>query len=105
MSERPMRIEVLLAYPPTRKCQAIKALAAEAMERFPGQLRIDEYEAGTTCPIAPTQGYRSARSGTGKFKKIPSVFVNGVQVSAGEPPEREAFLQVIEAELLKERAE
>ncbi|MFZ2955421.1 MAG: hypothetical protein WA705_00795 [Candidatus Ozemobacteraceae bacterium] len=104
MNAQPMRIELLLAYPPTQKCRAIKAIAAEALEQYPGLLRIDEYEAGTTCPLAPTQGYRTTRSGTGKFKKIPSVFVNGVMVSAGEIPEREVLFQAIETQLISDRA-
>ncbi len=105
MTGGPLRIELLLACPPTRKCRAIRELANEAMERYPGQLRIDEYEAGTACPVTPTNGYRSARSGKGKFKKIPSVFVNGVEVSAGEPPEREVFFRVIEEQFHQPRAE
>ncbi len=104
MNQEPMRIELLLACPPTRKCRAIRDLANEARARFPGRLRIDEYEAGSACPVTPTNGYRSARSGKGKFKKIPSVFVNGVEVSAGEPPEREAFFRVIEEQLGQPRA-
>lgn len=105
MNEAPLRVELLLACPPTRKCRAIRDLAREAAEKFPGRLRIDEYEAGTACPVAPTDGYRRARSGTGKFKKIPSVFVNGVEVSAGEAPERESFFRIIEEQLSAPRAE
>jgi len=101
----PMRIELLLACPMTKKCRAIQALAAEAMKRFPGQLRIDEYEAGTTCPVTPTNGFRSARSGKGKFKKVPSVFVNGVEMTVGEVPEPAAFFRLIETQLLAPRAE
>ena len=105
MSQSLLRIELLLACPTTRKCRGIRALAVEATERYPGRLRIDEYEAGTACPVAPTDGYRRARSGTGKFKKIPSVFVNGVEASAGEIPDRDAFFRLIEGQLTREPAE
>ena len=104
MTTHPLRIELLLAYPKTRKCQAIKDLAEEALGHFPNLVRIDEYEAGTTCPMTPTEGFRTARSGKGKFKKIPSVFVNGVEISVGEIPDRETFFRTIEAELKKDRA-
>ncbi|NLI74862.1 MAG: hypothetical protein GX442_00305 [Candidatus Riflebacteria bacterium] len=103
MKQTPMRIELLLACPPTRKCRAIQELVGEAVERYPEQLRVDEYEAGTACPVTPTDGYRRARSGKGKFKKIPSVFVNGVEVAAGEPPERETLFRVIEEQLSQPR--
>ena len=105
-SAAPMRIELLLACPMTKKCRAIRALADEAVERFPGYLlRIDEYEAGTACPVTPTNGFRSARSGKGKFKKVPSVFVNGVELTVGEVPEPDAFFHLIENQLLTPRAE
>ena len=104
MSETPMRIELLLACPATRKCRAIRALAAEATELYPGRLRVDEYEAGTACPVTPTDGYRRTRGGTGKFKKIPSVFVNGIEVSGGDVPDRETFLRVIEEQLASARS-
>ena len=99
-----MRIELLLACPPTRKCRALRALAVEAAARFPGQIRIDEYEAGTACPVTPTDGYRRARSGTGKFKKIPSVFVNGVEVEVGEAAGPETFHRLVEEQLRQPRA-
>ncbi len=105
MSGQPMRIEMLLACPTTKKCRAIRALGAEAMERYPGRLRVDEYEAGTACPVAPTEGFRRARSGTGKFKKIPSVFVNGAEVSPGDVPDRDAFFRVVEDQLSQDPAE
>jgi hypothetical protein len=104
MSDELMRIELLLACPPTRKCRAIRELANAAITKCPGRIRIDEYEAGTACPITPTDGYRRARSGKGKFKKVPSVFVNGVEMAVGDAPDREAFFELIANQLEAERA-
>lgn len=92
---RRMRMEVLVATPPTRKCKLIiEALTAE-VERHPDVTRLDVYYAGSEASVRPTDGYVNL----GKHKKVPSAYVNGRVVAAREPPESDQLRAIVEEEI------
>ena len=73
MTEKKMRLELLLAGPPTKKC-------LELQEVFQGfvvenqRIRLDIYYAGSAINIQTTKGYKKTLD---KRIKIPMVFING----------------------------
>lgn len=97
MSERRLRIEALIASPPTAKCEIILAMLDELMAAHPGELLVDVYLAGEQPGATPTKGYQDK----GKFKRVPSVFVNGVMASQAEVPERGELERLLAEELAK----
>lgn len=100
MSEKRMRIEALIASPPTAKCEAILALLEEVESLHPEVVVIDIYLAGEQPGRTPTKGYQDK----GKFKRVPSVFVNGAMAAQAEVPRRESLLALVDAELAKSSA-
>lgn len=103
MSERKMRIEVLVAYPPTDKCRAILTMAQEAVVQEP-RLRLDVYESGSPPLVKPTAGWLKPppNADHAKFKKIPSIYVNGCPLACGKVPDREEFYKMIAEQLERE---
>lgn len=92
-----MRMEVLVASPPTRKCKAIiEAMTAE-VQRNPEVTRLDVYYAGSEASVRPTDGYVNL----GKHKKVPSAYVNGRVVAAREPPEPDQLRAIVDEELAR----
>lgn len=87
-----LRIEILVASPPTKKCKAMMTLFEKFLEEFPGQLQLDIYYAGEPMLKIPTEGYRKE---TGKIRKIPSAYVNGVNVASKDLPEEEKIREII----------
>lgn len=96
-SGRRMRLEVLVAAPPTSKCKKVIALMEEMVAAYPGKIKLDIYYAGEQLSITPTRGYQVE----GKSKKIPSSFVNGLQVASGEIPNPEELRQIVTREVSK----
>lgn len=94
---RRMRLEILVASPPTSKCQHIISSMEAFVAKYPEQLRLDIYYAGMQLTIKPTRGYQVE----GKLKKVPSVFVNGICVANGEVPDFDEVEVVLESELSK----
>ena len=94
---RSMRIEILVAAPPTSKCKQIITALKAMLEKHPGRLKLDIYYAGMQLTIKPTRGYQVE----GKLKKVPSVFVNGLCVANGELPDFNELEKVVESELAK----
>ncbi len=92
---RPMRIEILVASPPTSKCKSILGWMKEMIQKNPDRLKLDIYYAGMQLSITPTQGYQAE----GKLKKVPSIFVNGICATSGEVPDFEELERIIESEL------
>ncbi len=90
-----VRLEALIANPPTRKCREIVAMLEELVEAFPDQVRLDVYLAGEQPSVQPTQGYQNF----GKSKKAPSAFINGKAVAVREAPARESLWKALEEEL------
>ena len=94
---RRMRLEILVASPPTSKCKPIISSMKAIVEKHPDRLRLDIYYAGMQLTVPPTRGYQCE----GKLKKVPSVFVNGICVANGEVPDFEEVEAVVEEELSK----
>lgn len=95
MSIRRMRIEALIASPPTPKCELILGMLEEASAAYPETLRVDVYLAGEQPGMTPTRGYQSSE----KLKRVPCLFVNGKVLAQGEVPERGRLQALIEEEL------
>jgi hypothetical protein len=93
---KPVRLEVLVASPPTKKCNAIISMFEKFLTEFPGQLKLDIYYAGEPMTVTPTEGFRKE---TGKVRKIPSAYVNGKNVASKEVPEEEKVRKLIIEEL------
>ncbi len=92
---RLMRLEILVASPPTSKCKQIIGSMKAIVEKHPDRLRLDIYYAGMQLTIIPTRGYQCE----GKLKKVPSVYVNGICVANGEVPDFLEVEKVVEEEL------
>ena len=82
-SVRRMRLEVLVSFMPTKKCRALVAIFEDLVRRWPDELRLDVYEAGSEPRVKVTRGYAAAD----KRKKVPCAFVNGRQVADGDVPD------------------
>ncbi|MEJ5315687.1 MAG: hypothetical protein WHS63_01630 [Tenuifilum sp.] len=88
----PVRLEVLVASPPTKKCKAIISMFERFLSEFPGKLKLDIYFAGEPMTGTPTEGFRKE---SGKIRKIPSAYVNGINVASKEVPDEEIVRQAI----------
>ncbi|MGE5340568.1 MAG: hypothetical protein ACM3SY_03720 [Candidatus Omnitrophota bacterium] len=95
---RRMRLEVLVASPPTSKCKKVIGLMEEMVAAYPGKLKLDIYYAGGQLTITPTGGFQAE----GKSKKIPSSFVNGWQVASGDIPDPAELRETVSREISKE---
>jgi hypothetical protein len=98
---RRLRIEALVAYPPTAFCKQILGLLKTIVADYPDRVRMDVYYAGEAPDATPTKGYQ----GLDKRKTVPSGYVNGRMILSGEVPPLEAVRAVIEEELAKDPAE
>ena len=94
---RRMRIEVLVSFMPTRRCRALVVLCEDLVHRFPDELRLDVYEAGSEPRVKVTRGYAAAD----KRKKVPSAFVNGRQVADGDVPDPSIVEACVREELAR----
>ncbi|MCX6580816.1 MAG: hypothetical protein NT166_11620 [Candidatus Aminicenantes bacterium] len=94
---RRMRLEALVAAPPTSKCKKVIGLMEEQVAAYPGKLKLDIYYAGEQLTVKPTRGYQVE----GKSKKIPSCFVNGLQVASGEIPDPGELRKIVAREVSK----
>jgi hypothetical protein len=92
-----LRLEALLAYPPTARCKEILAMLKSLVAEYPDQLRLDVYYAGEAPDGTPTRGYQ----GLDKRKTVPSGYVNGCMLLAAEVPTIEALRVRVEEELGK----
>jgi cytochrome c-type biogenesis protein CcmE len=95
-----MRLELLVASPPTSKCKLLIAMFENFEKRYAGSLRVDVYYAGMQPDVIPTKGYIAE----GKLKKVPSVFVNGILVASSEIPNDSDVDAVIREELKRGEA-
>lgn len=90
-----LRLEALLACPPTARCREVLALLKALVAEFPDQVRLDVYYAGESPGVTPTRGYQ----GLDKRKTVPSGYVNGRMLLAGALPSLDALRREVEAEL------
>ncbi len=86
-----MRLEAIVASPPTAKCKVIIAMLEKAVSAHPDVLVLDIYFAGEAPGTEPTKGYQN----TGKIKRVPSVFVNGKRIAEAAVPDQ----AVLDAEI------
>jgi hypothetical protein len=96
-----LRLEALLAYPPTTNCRKILALLKAIMAEYPDQVRLDIYYAGESPGAMPTRGYQTLD----KRKTVPSGYLNGRMILCAELPSLEALRREIDAELQRGPAE
>ena len=94
---RRMRMEVLVASPPTSRCKQILAVMTAEVERHPELTRLDIYQAGSEASVRPTDAFVNL----GKRKKVPSAYVNGRVVAEREPPEGDKLRAIVEEELAR----
>lgn len=92
-----MRIEALVASPPTQKCKAILAMFEKIVQKYPDMVHADVYYAGTQPSVIPTKGFQRNPN----RKKIPSVYVNGRPIAQGEVPEESTLMHAVQEELQK----
>ncbi len=97
MSARRLRLEALIASPPTRTCEVIVDMLDALVEKYPDFVSLDIYLAGEQPGRDPTKGYQDK----GKFKRVPSVFVNGVMAAQVEAPEPASLAALLVSELAK----
>jgi hypothetical protein len=67
------------------------------VEKYADRVSLDLYLAGEQPGADPTKGYQDK----GKFKRVPSVFVNGVMAAQVEVPKPEALESLLVSELAK----
>jgi hypothetical protein len=92
-----LRLEVIVASPPTQKCRAITAVMEEMTRRFPDVVRLDVYVLGRQLPVMPTMSYLRQ----GKLRRVPSAYVNGRVVAKQVVPDSLAIEARIREELAK----
>jgi hypothetical protein len=97
--EKAIRTELLVASPPTSKCQRLINMMEKFVEKYPGKLRLDIYYAGSKPFVVPTKGYQ--RDPDGKRRKVPSAYINGKKIASNEVPERKKVSRIIEEECKK----
>ena len=93
-----LRLEILVASPPTRKCKASIEMFECFLSEFPNRLKLDIYYAGEPMFVDPTEGFKKE---SGKIRKIPSAYVNGKNVASKEVPDANKVRNTIIAELNK----
>jgi len=96
-----LRLEALLAYPPTTRCREILALLKAIVAEYPDQVRLDIYYAGESPSGMPTRGYQALD----KRKTVPSGYLNGRMILCAELPSLEALRREVDAELQRGPAE
>lgn len=92
-----LRLEALVAYPPTARCREVLDRLKTLMGEYPDQVRLDIYYAGEAPGATPTRGYQ----GLDKRKTVPSGYVNGRMLLSGQLPPLEDLRKELEAELAR----
>jgi hypothetical protein len=94
---RRLRLEALVAYPPTARCRKVLELLKTVLAEFPDQVRLDIYYAGESPGVTPSRGYQNLD----KRKTVPSGYVNGRMFLSGELPEPGTLRREVETELAR----
>lgn len=92
-----LRLEAIIASPPTKKCRATLELMEEMTRRFTDEVRLDVYDLARNWPTTPTVSCLSEY----KTWRVPSTYVNGRPVSKAGPPDPEELEASIREELAK----
>lgn len=69
-----VKLEVLVARPPTRKCREVIAVMEEIVRRYPDQVRLVVFEEGAAWPEKPTPALMYALL---KGSIVPACYVDG----------------------------
>ena len=92
-----LRLEAIIASPPTKKCRATLAQMEEMTRRFPDQVRLDVYDLGKSWPMTPTVSCLAQM----KMWRVPSAYVNGRLLAKQDVPDLEELETRIREELAK----
>ncbi len=92
-----MRLEALLAYPPTKSCRQVETILKSLVAEYADRVRLDIYYAGEAPRSIPTIGYQNLD----KQKKIPSAYVNGRIIIDEDVPPVEEIRAEVETELAR----
>ena len=95
---RRLRLEALVAFPPTARCREVLTLLKAIVAEYPDHVRLDIYYAGESPDVTPSRGYQ----GLDKRKTVPSGYVNGCMIISGDIPPIEAMRAEIDSELAKD---
>ena len=92
-----LRVEAIIASPPTKKCRATLKTLEEMTRLFPDQVQVDIYQLGRAWPRTPTMPCLL------EFKswRAPSVYVNGRPICKAEPPDPQQLEAAISEELAR----
>jgi len=90
-----LRLEALVAFPPTIRCKEILTLLKAIVAEYPDQLRLDIYYAGESPDAMPSRGYQ----GLDKRKTVPSGYLNGRMIISDDIPTLEVLRAEVDSEL------
>ena len=90
-----IRLELLLAWPPTSFCTRLTEIANKVTAEFGERVEINIYHRGQTYQVEPTAGFMRAR----KTMQIPSILVDGELITQRELPTEERLRQAIKMKL------
>ena len=96
-ASKKLRIELLVAGPPTKKCKQLIEMMTQFMMEFPDKLQLDIYYAGESMTKIPTDGYQ--RDPDNKNRRIASAYINGKKVASREVPEKNQIREILLKEL------
>lgn len=86
---REIKLEALIAWPPTSMCDKTIAVMEEVVRRHPDELRLVVFKRGVD--IFPDDASVGMRNLMQKNCAVPACVVNGVLFSAHEVPDLEAL--------------
>lgn len=90
-----IRVELLVAWPPTSSCNQLIELAKRVASEFGENVEINVYYRGQPYPVEPTVGFMYAR----KTLFIPAILVDGKVLAERELPTEEMLRKVIKGKL------
>lgn len=94
MSAKKMRLELLVASPPTKKCRFLIS-TFESFVESNSRLRLDIYYAGSAIPVPTTAGYKKTLD---KRIRLPMVFVNGTPIPKEFHLDKDKLFSFVEKE-------
>lgn len=94
-----LRIELLVAGPPTKKCKQLIQMMTSFLEQYPDKLHLDIYYAGEAMTIIPTDGYQ--RDPAVKNRRVPSAYINGKKIASREVPDKDDVEKILISEISK----
>jgi len=93
MAEK-VKLEVLVARPPTRQCRAVIAVMEEVVRRYPDQVRLVVFEEGAPWPEQPTPALMYALL---KGSIVPACYVDGKLLVDARVPTLDEVEQAVAA--------